>query len=128
MLLRSEKMDVVWSEFKTMRKKKKKVLTEGAEKRQWNKVEILFKKGLSEDDIINHIHSVCDSLWDNIYSNEEHLNNILSKYLKTNGKKITNNSKGSNYYTYHKGTAYEQVAEGLYSATKEYNFIERVKA
>lgn len=134
MLFKDEGFAAVWEEYKAMRKKKKKALTDGAEKRQLNRVQKLREAGLSEENIISHLHDVIDSLWDNVYSNEQHFNDIVSKYLKPtiqNGAKNTTtksaSSKGSNYYTYHKGTAYEQTAADLLRATTGFNFVGKVR-
>ena len=132
MLLKGKDMEIVWNDFKTMRKRKKKPLTEGAEKRQWNKVTVLAENGLSEANIIDHLHTVCDSLWDNVFSNEDHLSQIILKYNK-NQKSINPNGSnqnkptGSNYYTYHKGTAYEETATRLLDATREFDFIAKIR-
>jgi hypothetical protein len=117
-----------WAEFKTMRKAKKKVLSEQGEKRQLTKLNELYL-GCSQDSqkVIKHLYLVIDSCWDNIYRDSQHLEDILKT---NNGSKSTTNQSSSksnnNYFNFDKGEKYYDTAEKLRGITEQYDFVGRV--
>ena len=128
----------IWAEYKKMRKKKKRELTESAEKRQLNRVQKLYD-GLGGDlpKLISHLEVVCDSLWDNVYSNEDHYNNIITQSNGTaqqgrsaNATNTSGNGRGfkqaTNYYTFDKSEKYFDSAEKLQLAMQGFDFVARI--
>lgn len=117
-----------WTEFKAMRKAKKKVLSEGGEKRQLTKVYELYD-ACSQDaeKVIKHLYLVIDSRWDNIYRDSQHLEDILKT---NNGSKSTtsqsSSKSSSNYFNFDKGAKYYDTAEKLRGITEKYDFVGRV--
>tara|TARA_Y100001938_G_scaffold151056_1_gene245541 strand:- start:4133 stop:4519 length:387 start_codon:yes stop_codon:yes gene_type:complete len=112
----------VWKEFKEMRKAKKKPLTKNAENRQLTKVNKLYNL-LDQDmnKLIQHLEVVCNSCWENVYRDDEHLNKIVNNLTidKNESKSTFTKSK----FQFNKESEYHNVAEQLQSIIIGYNFV-----
>jgi hypothetical protein len=137
----------LWNEFKAMRKKKKKAMTESVEERQLKKVRKLYE-GLGSDlpKLLSHLELVCDKTYDSIYANNEHYSNIINlangkgEISTTDGPSYGGNRQGKNkgnsngggfkqavnYYTFDKNEKYFDSAEKLRVAANGFDFVSRV--
>tara|TARA_R110002153_G_scaffold76442_2_gene196951 strand:+ start:43 stop:423 length:381 start_codon:yes stop_codon:yes gene_type:complete len=114
---------IVWREFKEMRKAKKKPLTKNAENRQLSKVNNLYNL-LNKDitKVVQHMELVCNSCWENIYRDNEHLDKIINSFTpKTNDP---DNSKSK--FTFGKESEYNTVANHLQEIMCRYDFVNEV--
>ena len=113
----------VWKEFKEMRKAKKKPLTKNAENRQLTKVNNLYNLlDRDLDKLINHIEMVCNSCWENIYRDQEHLDKIVNSYKPKQSE--PNNDKPK--FTFGKESEYNAVANNLQENLHRYDFVNEV--
>ena len=134
-MIEDPKFKEAWKEFVAMRKKKRRPMTKGAEERQMKKA-IKVYEGLNKnvDNLVSHILKVCDSMWDNVYKDEEHLNNIISEHgtpsIKPTGSRNNTGTKatGTNYFTYQKDGAYFAVAERLRIMCEGFDFVSQLAA
>ena len=122
-MLNDPEFITVWKEFKEMRKAKKKPLTKNAENRQLSKVNNLYQ--LLNNDIskvIQHMELVCNSCWENVYRDKEHLDKIVNNYQLN---KNESNSK-ERKFSFGKESEFNEVANQLQEISNRYNFVNEI--